>query len=137
MDVKQIGNFKAKFRTIFNKEESEDLILVFSISENLKELLEKCVLNEKTAGFYYDGMTQVEFMRFKVFRAFYSILNPSIRDVLFSLDLLKKKEFKFVVKSVSQIDELRSNLRTDLKILIKSVLKYSEIDETISFNLKK
>jgi len=135
--TKSIGNYKMTFRTFFNLDNSEHIILQVRISEELKNLIKSVTLNDEADYEFYDGDQHVTKKRYKVKKWVFSSLNPQNRNSLFQKELLDSGEAKFKFACVSSLDSFMRDLKNNTKSLIQIIHNYSEINTTVSFNLEK
>jgi len=137
-EKKIIGNYKAKFKTSFNKKKSDFIFLNVSISEDLRNLIKEIVIiNEETEFTFYNGEQEDKYKRYLVKKWVYSALYGSYKDFLFEKNLIDKNELKVKLIDVKRIDSLIEDFKENFRRFIEVVLKYSKIDVNVSFNISK
>lgn len=137
-DKKVIGNYKAKFKTSFDKENNDYIFLNISLSEDLRRLIKGVIVeDEKTIFSYYNGSEDNSYTRYLVKKWVYGALYGGYRDFLFEKKLIDKNELKVKILEVKQIDSLISDFKENFRRLIEVVLKYSKVDINVSFNPSK
>ena len=137
-DKKVIGNYKAKFKTTFKKEESEFIFLNISISKDLQKLLKSIVVLEENKNFEYNSGEEYEnYTRYLVKTWVYSSLYSRNREFLFEKNLIDKNELSIKIAEVGKIDTLIADFKECFRRLIEVVLKYSKIDVSVNFNIEK
>ncbi len=137
IDVKEIGNYKVKFKTQFDNDKGDFLTLHISVSDDLKELLNKSVIDEETEFAFHNGSDDYQKLkRYKVKSWIFNALTGNYKEFLFGVKLLKNGEMKVKLQQVSMIDDLIDEFKQSLKQLIQTVLKYSDIDTVVNFNIQ-
>jgi len=136
-EKKSIGNYKIRFKTSFDKKKEDSIFLNISISEDLKKLIEGIIIKENTKFDFHTGEKDTTYTRYKVKSWVFGALYSDHRDFLFVKALVEGKDFNIELNSVNRIDTIISDLKENVRRLIEIVLKYSKIDTTVSYNLRK
>ncbi len=137
IDVKEIGNYKTKFKTHFDRDKGDFLTLDISISDDLKKLLNNSVIDEETEFGFDCGTNEYQKLkRYRVKSWIFNSLVDNYKDLLFTMKLLKNGEMKLKVQNVSHIDSIIDGFKQNLKQLIQTILKYSDIDMVVNFNVQ-
>ncbi len=137
IDVKKIGNYKIKFKTKFDNKKSDFLTLNISITDDLGELLKKSVIEEKVGFEFYNGETYEKLMRYKVKGWIFRSLLENYKDILFCSKLVEEGKLNLKISDVKCVDKIIDDTKQNTKQLIQTIMKYSDIDIVVNFNVQK
>lgn len=155
-EVKTMGkiSYKAKARLISNKND-EKLNVEVSFPDDLKELLNKCVVQSDdridskvvmtTGSRNSEEYTTIQFKRFKVMRWVYQncIGTPSVvnirdsngMDFLFNEQIVKEGKTVYSVDTFKQMDAILEMIKLNLNKVIEAYYKSQKYDMTITVNV--
>lgn len=136
-EKKEIGNYKIIFKTKFDKSKSDKIILEVALSKDLQSLIKKAIISEKTPYSFYDGVNNIDGQRYKVKTWVYNTLYSRGRELLFDEVLIDKSKKEFEFLSVDLIDDNMDKFKENIKQLIRNMLKYSNINMVVNFNIDK
>ncbi len=137
---KTIGNFKMWLWESVSKD-GEECFLNIKINDDLKALLKTAIINETQifnhmVGVDNNRMTiREEMTRYKVKSVFYRDLYHGDKDLLFTKELLDKGQTKVKFASMDTIEQRKSNLWNNLRVLCKTLLNIG-VKQLISFPLE-
>ena len=133
-DIKKIGHFQIRFTTSFNKKESDDISLKVLITEDLRKFIkENVVISELVSAEYVNGGEYTQFERYKVRSFWFSCLTRN-KEQIFHKDLIDKGKAEFCLKTKDSIEDAIHYFKENFNLLIKNVMKYNNIDITITYN---
>lgn len=133
-EEKRIGEYVMKMNSEFD-ESGDFIVLSLSISDELKDLLRECVINEVAEGGVYDGSSRHSITRYKVRRPLYSLMSGDNRDILFEKNFLDTGKVTLQLRTVSWIDTVISEMRSNLKNLVDGLNRVKNSNVTITLNL--
>ena len=144
---KTIGTMKTRFITNFDEKDEDTISLKMQVSKDLKNLLRKaCVGTDKAEDLvsckHHLGDNDISnlyynFQRPKVRRAVISSLYSSDTSLLFCTDLLEKGKMEMKFLSLTKLENTISNLQSNIKRFIEVMLKYDDMDFTVSYPIKQ
>jgi len=136
--------FKAEFKTSFEKNESDFIYLNIRISESFQKVLKEVIINEKITFNHYFAdrynsaeVLQNELKRFKVKGWAFSCLSNSFRDYLFNEDLIKKGEVILKFSNCEHLEYILNGIRIELKNAVEVIKKYSSLKMSVKYSLEK
>ena len=134
---KPLGKYKISFKTLFDNNNSNYIVLKVSLSHDLRQLIMSTILDDEVEYNLYNGSEEIALKRYKVKRWVFSSLNRNYRDSLFSKQLLDTGEAEFKFTSVLYLDDFMRQLKSNTKLLLQTIHDYSEINVTVNFNLEE
>lgn len=130
-------NFRMYFKTLFDRNNSEFIILQINYSDELKELVKKSIIEQKTEYDFYNGNDSEKRQRYLVKKWIYSSMNSNSRNSVFDFELVEDGKTEFRFANVLNLDRFMKDFKAEIKILLETQLKYSDIDCTVNFSIVK
>lgn len=137
--IKAIGNYKVMFKSSFNADDEDKIYLQISVTDDVKEILQKAksVENTDLVEFnHYDGEEYSALKRYKVKNWVYGSLysNSNGKEILFTKKLVDTGKLELSFVSIPKIEQFISDLKENFRRLIETMLKSTRIDQTINYN---
>jgi len=136
-EIKEVGNYKATFKVLFDKGVEENILLNIKVSQDVLGLINEVVLDEKMDFEIY----KVKYQRYKVKSWLYNSLYSShltfAKDLLFITDFIENGEITVGCENVEQIDGLITDLKTIFKEIIRTILKYHDYQVVVDYSVKR
>lgn len=141
-DVKNFGNYQAKFRTMFDKDTDEAIKLKINFAKDLRELISKVCLNKKvnfevSLGQDNGGKNKsLKSERYMVKRIAYSGLYGNYKDLMFITDLVDSGEIIIDIYDVNVLHSVIDDIKTSIKVFLEIVTRFSDLNITMTYNLE-
>jgi hypothetical protein len=132
---KQIGNFKAVFKSSFDATKEDYIFLEITVSKELQELLKFSCSEINKNKIELDEFRGLK--RYRVKEWIYNNLPSDRREILFIDSLVDDGKVKIPFNSLRTLENCISYLRDDLQKIIREVIRSKNISMTVNFNISK
>lgn len=132
--IKNIGDYQFKHIIDFNNRTGDYISLSLYYSEELRKLIRKAVIEETlTENLYSCDTTE----RYKVKSIIYNGINSRYKGFLFIKELIDTGKTTIKILNIRDTEYILNCLQSDIKELIRYILKFDNYETTITINIKE
>ena len=131
------GKYTMNFKTIFDRAHADFIILNISVSDDLRQMIKSTAISETTEYSILGVDETMELKRYKAKKWIYCTLISKAKAALFDKILLDTGETQFRFASAIYLEDFIRGFKSELKILVQNVFKYSNIDVTVNIGVEK
>lgn len=136
--VKAVGNYKLKFKTAFNREQEDYIILNLKVSEDMQALLKQAKSETDTSLLdipMNNGVIVERYQRYRVKNWVFNGLYSEKGGFLFLKELIDAGEANLRFAKLSTLQTFLQEMKDNFRNLIEVVLRASRVDLNVTYNV--